>query len=81
MWCMNNRSLTIRLDEELEQGLEAACAETGRSRGFGFVEMPNQSQGESAVKALDGSPISGRNLRVNEARPRTDRPQQRRQSY
>ena len=33
MWCMNNRSLTIRLDEELEQGLEAACAETGRSRG------------------------------------------------
>lgn len=31
--CMNNRSLTIRLDEELEQGLEAACAETGRSRG------------------------------------------------
>jgi predicted transcriptional regulator len=33
VWCMNNRSLTIRLDEELEQGLEAACAETGRSRG------------------------------------------------
>lgn len=33
MWCINNRSLTIRLDEELEQGLEAACAETGRSRG------------------------------------------------
>lgn len=33
MWCMNNRSLTIRLDEELEQGLEAACAESGRSRG------------------------------------------------
>ena len=54
---------------------------TGQSKGFGFVEMPNQSQGESAVKALDGSPISGRNLRVNEARPRTDRPQQRRQSY
>jgi metal-responsive CopG/Arc/MetJ family transcriptional regulator len=33
MWCINNRSLTIRLDEELEQELEAACAETGRSRG------------------------------------------------
>jgi predicted DNA-binding protein len=33
MWCMSNRSLTIRLDEELEQGLEATCAETGRSRG------------------------------------------------
>lgn len=33
MSCMNNRSLTIRLDDELEQGLEAACADTGRSRG------------------------------------------------
>jgi len=33
MWRMNNRSLTIRLDEELEQGLETACTETGRSRG------------------------------------------------
>ena len=33
MRCMNNRSLTVRLDEELEQGLEVACAETGRSRG------------------------------------------------
>lgn len=33
MWCMNNRSLTIRLDEELEQGLVAACADTGLSRG------------------------------------------------
>jgi predicted DNA-binding protein len=33
MRCINNRSLTIRLDEELEQRLEAACAETGRSRG------------------------------------------------
>ena len=54
---------------------------TGQSKGFGFVEMPNQSQGEAAIKALDGSPVSGRNLRVNEARPRTDRPQQRRQSY
>ena len=33
MGCMNIRSLTIRLDEELEQGLEAACVDTGRSRG------------------------------------------------
>jgi len=33
MWCMKNRSLTIRLDDDLEQELEAACAETGRSRG------------------------------------------------
>lgn len=54
---------------------------TGQSKGFGFVEMPNQGQGEAAIKALDGSPVSGRNLRVNEARPRPDRPQQRRQSY
>ena len=33
MWCMKSRSLTIRLDDELEQQLEAVCAETGRSRG------------------------------------------------
>lgn len=33
MWCMKNRSLTIRLDDDLEQELEAVCSETGRSRG------------------------------------------------
>lgn len=44
--------------------------ETGRSRGFGFVEMPNQSEGETAVEQLNGKDLGGRALRVNEARPR-----------
>lgn len=47
--------------------------ETGRSRGFGFVEMPNQSEGEAAVAQLNGKDLGGRALRVNEARPRERR--------
>ena len=47
--------------------------ETGRSRGFGFVEMPNQAEGEAAVAALNGKDVGGRALRVNEARPREER--------
>src|SRR4029078_2570482 len=44
--------------------------ETGRSRGFGFVEMSSQAEGEQAIAALDGKEIYGRNLKVNEAKPR-----------
>ena len=47
--------------------------ETGRSRGFGFVEMPNDENAQAAVSALDGTDFDGRPLRVNEARPREDR--------
>ena len=47
--------------------------ETGRSRGFGFVEMPNQAEGEAAVANLNGKDVGGRPLRVNEARPRERR--------
>lgn len=46
---------------------------SGRSRGFGFVEMPNQSEAEAAIAALNGRELSGRALTVNEARPREDR--------
>lgn len=51
---------------------------TGRSRGFGFVEMPNDEEARTAVAALDGKDLDGRALKVNEARPRTDRPRQNR---
>ena len=51
---------------------------TGRSRGFGFVEMPNDEEARTAVSALDGKDLDGRALKVNEARPRTDRPRQNR---
>lgn len=44
--------------------------ETGRSRGFGFVEMSSKSEGEAAIASLNGKEIDGRNLTVNEAKPR-----------
>ena len=44
--------------------------ETGRSRGFGFVEMPNDDQARTAIEALNGQDMDGRELRVNEAQPR-----------
>ncbi len=47
--------------------------DTGQSKGFGFVEMPNQSEAEAAISALNEANIGGRNLRVNEARPRPER--------
>ena len=47
--------------------------ETGQSRGFGFVTMGNVSEGNAAIKGLDGKDISGRKLKVNEARPQDDR--------
>jgi len=46
---------------------------TGRSRGFGFVEMADDDAADAAIKALDGAEFDGRNLRVNEARPREER--------
>ncbi len=48
--------------------------DTGRSKGFGFVEMPDSAQAEAAIKELNDKPIGGRPVRVNEARPRDDRP-------
>jgi RNA recognition motif-containing protein len=48
--------------------------ETGRSKGFGFVEMPDRAQAEAAIEALNGNEIDGRELRINEAKPREDRP-------
>ncbi len=47
--------------------------ETGRSRGFAFVEMGSDAEAREAIAALDGRDLEGRNLRVNEARPREDR--------
>lgn len=48
--------------------------ETGRSRGFGFVEMPNREEGEKAIAELNGADFGGRSLVVNEAKPREERP-------
>ena len=46
---------------------------TNRSRGFGFVEMPDSAAAQKAIKELDGATVDGRAIRVNEARPKEDR--------
>ncbi len=70
--------------DSTEQGLHTAFAaygavqearlitdrETGRPRGFGFVEMPNKEEAEEAIKGLNGKELDGRELTVNEARPK-----------
>ncbi len=60
-----------------EHGEVESCAlitdrETGRSKGFAFIEMPNADQAQSAMDATNGSDVDGRSLTVNEARPKTD---------
>lgn len=47
--------------------------ETGRSRGFGFVEMASQEEGEKAIAEFNGKEVAGREIKVNEAKPREDR--------
>jgi cold-inducible RNA-binding protein len=47
--------------------------DTGRSRGFGFVEMASKEEGDKAIEQFNGTDFAGRNLTVNEARPREDR--------
>jgi len=47
---------------------------TNESRGFGFVEMANDAEARAAIEGMDGKDVSGRPLRVNEARPRPDKP-------
>jgi RNA recognition motif-containing protein len=55
--------------------------ETGRSKGFAFVEMDDNSEADAAIKGLNDKDLGGRKMRVNEARPRGERPQQRRQRF
>ncbi len=48
--------------------------ETGRPRGFGFVEMSSDAEAQAAMQAMDGQELGGRNLKVNVAKPRESRP-------
>lgn len=48
--------------------------DTGRSRGFGFVEMTNASEADKAIAALNGTDLGGRTLTINEAKPKAERP-------
>ncbi|MDH5580949.1 MAG: RNA-binding protein [Bdellovibrionales bacterium] len=59
-------------------GAVASCRiitdrDTGRSKGFGFVEMSSASEAEKAIRELDGQEVEGRNLKVNEAKPQEKR--------
>lgn len=47
---------------------------TGQSKGFGFVEMADNAAAQAAIKSLNGAPLNGRNMKVNEAKPREQRP-------
>jgi len=46
---------------------------SGQSKGFGFVDMPNNSEADKAIKALNGSDLHGRSIKVNQAKPRGER--------
>ena len=46
---------------------------SGQSKGFGFVEMPNNSEADQAIKALNGTDMKGREIKVNQAKPRSER--------
>ena len=58
---------------EVVEARVAIARYTERSRGFGFVEMPDGGQAQSAIEGLNGTDLAGRTLNVNEARPREDR--------
>ncbi len=55
---------------QVESAAVISDRETGRSRGFGFVEMASDDDARRAIEELDGAEVGGRNLKVNEARPR-----------
>jgi RNA recognition motif-containing protein len=80
---VSNLSFAVRdedLREYFEEYGEVSSAKvimdkfTNRSRGFGFVEMPDNEKAQKAIKELDGATVDGRAIRVNEAKPREDRP-------
>ena len=79
---VGNLSYEISEDElrELfsEYGTVSSCKlitdrDTGRAKGFGFVEMDNNSEADAAIKALNDKPLKGRPIKVNQAKPRTER--------
>jgi RNA recognition motif-containing protein len=59
---------------EVEKVSIVTDRETGRARGFAFVEMTNAGEADKAVAALNGTELGGRTLTINEAKPKTDRP-------
>jgi cold-inducible RNA-binding protein len=71
----NEEGLRTKFSEfgEVEEAKVISDYDTGRSRGFGFVTMPNDEEANAAIEALNGTELDGRTLKVNEARPRGER--------
>lgn len=59
---------------EVEEAIIISDKVSGRSKGFGFVTMTNDADGDKAIAEMDGKELDGRNVKVSEARPMTDRP-------
>ncbi len=72
---MGDEELRVLFDAhgQVESARVITDRDTGRSRGFGFVEMPNDGEARKAIEALAETEVGGRRLVVNEARPREDR--------
>ncbi|MCI1640535.1 MAG: RNA-binding protein [Bacteroidales bacterium] len=75
-WGTKNDSLRDLFAQygEVESANVITDRETGRSRGFGFVEMPNDEEAQKAIDALNQTDFEGQTINVNVARPKTDRP-------
>ena len=74
-WGVDDQALQDAFEShgEVESAKVILDRETGRSRGFGFVEMPNQAEAEVALEAMEGKDLMGRPLRCNESQPREQR--------
>jgi len=74
-WGMTDDDLKSSFEEfgEVTSAVIIKDKFTGRSRGFGFVEMTSEEAGEKAVAALNGKDLKGREVKVNKARPREER--------
>lgn len=75
VWDANSDDLLTLFQEHgaVDRAQVIMDKDTGRSRGFGFVEMPNDDEALQAIQALNGASFRGRPLTVNEAKPREDR--------
>jgi len=75
-WQLSEDDLNTKFAEfgDVDSAKIITDRETGRSKGFGFVEMPNQAEAEKAIEELNGHELDGRALKVNESKPREDKP-------
>lgn len=75
-WGTKNDSLQDLFSQygEVTSAIVITDRETGRSRGFGFVEMPDDKEGQAAIDALNNTDFEGKTISVNVARPRAEKP-------